>query len=282
MRDKKRGGMATELTRSASNAFSLTQEGRAVWAARDRLPLPLDYRRVLGAVEYGSHIEVIRSQLARFSRGQVDEWIGEFQAKGLIQGTRVERHFDLDELAREPKSAPIEPEDRVESERIYSLVDISLSSLGVYIATERAQWWPNLRKSPAETRALVVEDDPDQAAVALRRIGAGGYRVQAVEDVASLYGFLKQGERPHAIFLDVNLPDGDGFEVLQTLRRHPAYAFLPIVMLTAKTDPEDVLRGLMLGADAYVTKSYGPNTLDYVLRYVLRQEAPGISAETAH
>jgi CheY-like chemotaxis protein len=272
-----------QMTRKTSQqTFGLTKEGRAVWAARGTLPLPLDYRRVLGAVEYGSHIEVIRSQLSRFTPEQVDQWIAEFQAKGLIQAAPAGRHCDLDELAREPKTAPIEPEDVAESESIYSLVDISLSRLGVYVATDRARWWPDSAKRPGETRALVLEDDPDQAAVAVRRIKAAGYQPQAVENVASLYGFLKDREPPDAIFLDVNLPDGDGFQVLQTLRRHPSYAFLPVVMLTARTELPDVVRGLVLGADAYVTKSYGPNTLDYVLRYVLRQEASGAQADTAH
>jgi DNA-binding response OmpR family regulator len=82
---------------------------------------------------------------------------------------------------------------------------------------------------------------------------------------------LQQGA-PDAIFLDIGLPDGDGFEVLATLRQHPSFALLPIVMLTVKSEPEDVAKGLTLGADGYITKPYGKNTLDYVLRYVMKQE----------
>src|SRR3954470_21249922 len=52
-----------------------------------------------------------------------------------------------------------------------------------------------------------------------------------------------------------------------------SYALLPIAMPTAKADLKDATRGLMLGADGYVPKSYGPNTLDYFLRYVFGQEA---------
>jgi CheY-like chemotaxis protein len=74
------------------------------------------------------------------------------------------------------------------------------------------------------------------------------------------------------------LPDGDGFDVLAALRQHPAYALLAIVMVTAKTEPENIAKGLALGADAYVTKPYGTNTLDYVLRYVLQQELPDAAA----
>lgn len=265
-----------------TKTFTLSKEGRAVWAARGSMPLPLDYRRVLGVVEYGAHIEVIRSQLARFTPRQVDDWIAEFEARGLIESTPRQSSPDLAELARDLKAPPMEPEDVAESERVHSLVDISLSRLGVYIATDREKWWPRSGKKSSETNPLVVEDDPDQAAVALRRIKAAGYRPQAVESVASLHRFLGECGSPDAIFLDVDLPDGNGFEVLQALRRHPSYAFLPVVMLTARTELKDVVRGLMLGADGYVTKSYGPNTLDYVLRYVLRQELTGTQAELTH
>ena len=81
-----------------------------------------------------------------------------------------------------------------------------------------------------------------------------------------------QKRTPDAIFLDIGLPDGDGFDVLATLRQHPSCAPLPIILLTAKSEPEDVAKGLALGADGYVTKPYGKNTLDYVLRYVMKQE----------
>jgi DNA-binding response OmpR family regulator len=89
--------------------------------------------------------------------------------------------------------------------------------------------------------------------------------------VKALYHRL-QRRVPDALFLDIGLPDGDGFEVLASLRRNPAYADLPIIMLTVRTEPEDIARGLSLGADGYITKPYGRNTLDYVLRYMLKQE----------
>jgi DNA-binding response OmpR family regulator len=70
------------------------------------------------------------------------------------------------------------------------------------------------------------------------------------------------------------LPDGDGLEVLTALRQHPSFALVPIIMVTAKAEAENVAKGLALGADAYVTKPYGSNALEYALRYVLQQELP--------
>jgi DNA-binding response OmpR family regulator len=69
------------------------------------------------------------------------------------------------------------------------------------------------------------------------------------------------------------LPDGDGFEVLAKMRRHQALGSLPIVLLTAKTDPADIGKGLALGADGYITKPYTRNLLADVIRRVLKLEA---------
>jgi len=152
-----------------------------------------------------------------------------------------------------------------------SFADTSLTRLGAYVNYERvAKRTPSL-KTVAETIALVVEDDPDQLALAVLRLNAAGYATQTADSVRSLYHRL-QRRVPDAIFLDIGLPDGDGFEVLASLRRNPAYVDLPIIMLTVRTEPEDIARGLQLGADGYITKPYGRNTLDYVLRYLLKQE----------
>jgi DNA-binding response OmpR family regulator len=152
-----------------------------------------------------------------------------------------------------------------------SFADTSLTRLGAYVNYERISKRAPSAKTVSETIALVVEDDPDQLALAVLRLNAAGYATQTADSVKALH-YRLQRRVPDAIFLDIGLPDGDGFEVLASLRRNPAYADLPIIMLTVRTEPEDIARGLSLGADGYITKPYGRNTLDYVLRYMLKQE----------
>jgi DNA-binding response OmpR family regulator len=77
---------------------------------------------------------------------------------------------------------------------------------------------------------------------------------------------------PDLLLLDIELPDGDGFEVLSRLRKHPSLNALPIVLLTAKNDAADIGKGLVLGADGYVTKPYTKNILADVIRRVLKQD----------
>ena len=250
--------------------FRLTSEGLAIWRMQGSVPLPLDYRRILGLVDYSGHVEVIRSRLARLPAYAVDALLADFEGMRLIERGAA-KIPTLAELAREARIPPIEPEDYATYNDDSLYVDTSLSRLGVYVATDRVQGRDRCLKRPREMVVLHVEDDPDQRALAARRLGAAGYPVTSVEGVRACYEFLEHNT-PDAMFLDINMPDGDGFEVLSVLRRHPSFSFLPIVMLTARDAREDIAKGLAFGADGYVTKSYGPNTLDYVLRYVLQQE----------
>jgi DNA-binding response OmpR family regulator len=77
---------------------------------------------------------------------------------------------------------------------------------------------------------------------------------------------------PDLLLLDVILPDGDGFEVLSKMRRHPALGSMPIVMLTVRNEPGDIGRGLALGADGYITKPYTKKILTEVISRVLKRE----------
>lgn len=256
--------------------YRLTSEGRSLWSRRNELALSEEQRRILGLVEDCGHMEVIRGRLARYSDQVVERWLTEFEAINLIKAVSA-RPPTLSEIARKVKPPQLDEADRALYADEAELADISLSRLGIYVSHERVRHRPQSRKPPRDTVALVVEDDPDQLALAVLRLTNAGYRTHAVETVKALFEALKK-PAPDAIFLDVLLPDGNGFDVLTTLRRHPFYALLPIVMLTVKAEPADVAKGLSLGADAYVTKPYGRNTLDYVLRYVLNQPAPAYAS----
>ena len=252
--------------------YRLTAEGRSLWGRRSKLPLPLDYRRILGLVDFSGHPEVIRSHLARHPALLVERWLSEFEAMRLIESISP-KDVSLAELSRSTEPPPVEAEDLRATDAEVTFADISLSRLGVYVAYDRISSRPEFRKAPRDTVALIVEDDPDQLALAVLRLTAGGFAVQTADSVKALYAYLEKS-KPDAIFLDIGLPDGDGFAVLAALRRHPDTTLLPVIMLTVRNEPEDVAKGLALGADGYITKPYGRNTLDYALRYVLKQAVP--------
>jgi len=146
-----------------------------------------------------------------------------------------------------------------------------IANKGAYLSAERLKYAPSPTRAPAETFLLVVEDDPDQAALAELRVAAAGYKVALVATAEGMTKALKQTV-PDLLLLDVMLPDGDGFDILGNLRRHPDYALMPIMMLTAKATPSDIERGLALGADGYVTKPYSKDVLGETSGRVLKRE----------
>jgi DNA-binding response OmpR family regulator len=78
---------------------------------------------------------------------------------------------------------------------------------------------------------------------------------------------------PDLVLLDVVLPDINGFEVLASLRRHPSFRQVPVIMLTGKATREAVLQGLAGGADGYVTKPFEPEALMNAVHTVLGKQA---------
>src|SRR4051812_28655583 len=200
--------------------FQLTPEGEALWSRRENVPLPLDYRRILGLVEFDGHRAVIRSHLAKHSTQTVDNWLAEFEALRLIESAPEPEERTLTELAEQKSPPPIETEDREQLEPEASFADMSLTRLGVYVNNERIANRTPRTKSPRGTVALIVEDDPDQLALAVLRLTTAGYPVKTADGVQALFKSLEEA-LPDAIFLDVVLPDGNGFDALAAIRRHP-------------------------------------------------------------
>src|SRR5947208_12654606 len=122
-------------------------------------------------------------------------------------------------------------------------------------------------------RILVVEDDPTLRLVLQDNLRSEGYDVEVAADGVS-------GVRnsraiiPDLIVLDLTLPDCDGFELLPVLRQSGQ---VPIIVLTARTQQAEKLKGLALGADDYITKPFDPEELLARVRAVLRRARPSIS-----
>ena len=118
---------------------------------------------------------------------------------------------------------------------------------------------------------LVVDDEPQIVEVVQDYLKQAGYRVLAARDGQTALT-LARHERPDLIVLDLMLPGGmDGLEVCRRLRRDPALADVPIIMLTARIAEADRLIGLALGADDYVTKPFSPREVVARVRAVLRR-----------
>ena len=109
-------------------------------------------------------------------------------------------------------------------------------------------------------KILVVDDEPDALEVLGFKLKEAGYIPIFAKDGSRAIAAARD-ERPALIVLDLMLPEVDGLEVCKILRRDPATAMIPIIMLTARAAEMDRVLGLELGADDYVTKPFSPREL---------------------
>ncbi len=117
---------------------------------------------------------------------------------------------------------------------------------------------------------LVAEDDPKQAELARRYLEHEGDAVVVVGDGRAALEEIRRNP-PDLMVLDLMMPRVDGLDVCRILRRE---SDLPVLMLTARTTEDDLLLGLDLGADDYLTKPYSPRELAARVRSLLRRTRP--------
>jgi len=125
---------------------------------------------------------------------------------------------------------------------------------------------------PGRRRILIAEDDSLMRELIRSRLCAAGYDAHTArsgrETIDRLFVV-----KPHAVVLDINLPDIDGFAVLEAMRDDLQEVAAPVLMLTARRSPEDVNRAVALGARDYLTKDTLESTLLPRLSRMLRAVA---------
>jgi two-component system phosphate regulon response regulator PhoB len=126
-------------------------------------------------------------------------------------------------------------------------------------------------------RILVVEDERDIAALVAYHLTREGYRVRTAEGGQEALE-AAAAERPDLMLLDLMLPGYSGYEVLTQMRREPTLSEVPVIVLTARREEADRVKGLELGADDYLTKPFSPRELVLRVAAVLRRaRAPAVA-----
>ena len=122
----------------------------------------------------------------------------------------------------------------------------------------------------ASKRVLIIDDDQalqNLVVMMLQRVGLQAW----VADTAIEGMEIMRTEDFGLLILDLMLPDMDGFEVLERLRKDQRFEKMPILILSARAETEAISRGFELGADGYLTKPYLPNSLTERVRTLLTQ-----------
>jgi two-component system phosphate regulon response regulator PhoB len=127
---------------------------------------------------------------------------------------------------------------------------------------------------------LIVEDERDIAELLQFHVAREGFQGQIVDSGRTALREVGR-QRPDLILLDLMLPDLDGLEVCRRLKRDEAAADIPVIIVSAKGEEADIVTGIELGADDYVTKPFSPRVLVARMRNVLRrQTVPAATSET--
>jgi two-component system, OmpR family, alkaline phosphatase synthesis response regulator PhoP len=128
----------------------------------------------------------------------------------------------------------------------------------------------------AKKEILVVDDEEDILELVTFNLTREGYSVRSASSGEKALDSVKR-EMPHLIILDLMLPGIDGLEVARRLKKDQGTEDIPIIMLTAKGEEADIVTGLELGADDYVTKPFSPRVLTARVKTVLRRKMEGPS-----
>lgn len=129
-------------------------------------------------------------------------------------------------------------------------------------------------------RILIVDDEPDIVALVVYHLAKAGYRVSSASTGPDAVAVARR-ERPALVVLDLMLPGMSGFDVLRDLRGDAATANVAVIMLTARRDEPDRIKGLSLGADDYLTKPFSPQELVLRVQAILRRTAMSGMADDA-
>ena len=121
------------------------------------------------------------------------------------------------------------------------------------------------------SRIYVVEDDESISALIAAVLSAAGHEVRTMESGEALEKLVSAGETPDLLLLDIMLPGKDGLQLLSEWKARPSTSAIPCIILSAKGEELDKVRGLEMGAEDYITKPFGVLELQARVKTALRR-----------
>jgi len=232
-------------------------------------PLAADELELLILVDGQSTVDAITRRLRAVKPDAVERIFRELLARGLV--AHSVRH-DADSLdftsffsvkAEPSETAMAEAGSEASSGTTY------LQKQGYYVRIARSATRKRTLAAGEKLPVIVVEDEENLGKLLKTYLHLEGFDARVATNRAEIVAELRRPPLPQLVLLDVMLPDADGFDILAAIRRHPALSAVPVVMLTAKSTRESVLKGLAGGADGYITKPFEIDVLMKAVRSVL-------------
>ena len=254
------------------------------------------FLRLMAQIDGERDLKGLRGAMPNLSAEDIGLWTRELERQGMIERPRqatlnnsgsfeYEGALDMTKddafnqtveqirlsLKREQPQA--EERELTTSARLVAIESDSttraISEKGFFAFPSRSGEGDAVQAKPADFLVLIVEDDPVQAHMTQTIVSRDGYQTAVAADGNGLLGYLKSPRRPDLILLDVELPGGNGFDFLEKMRNHLNYKTQRVIMLTSRSERSDIARGILLGANGYVTKPYKPELLRGAIRQTL-------------
>lgn len=130
----------------------------------------------------------------------------------------------------------------------------------------------------SKLKVLLIEDEEDIASLIQLQAELAGYKVVVEHDGLNGWRAVER-EKPDLIILDIMLPGQNGLDVCRKIKAHSEYKNIPVIMISARGEELDIVLGLELGADDYVTKPFSPKVLLSRIRAVLRRGTEPVKNE---
>jgi CheY-like chemotaxis protein len=169
--------------------------------------------------------------------------------------------------AKSPAAAKAPAAEKVVLDPDFRIGISKLEPDGFYVAIARRG--SGTAESAAGNKVMFVEDEPVTNAVLKKVLTTDGFEAHGAFDAAGLGTLLKQFGLPDIILLDIELPNVSGLQILSRVRKHPKMRAIPVVMVTSRAEMSDVVRGMSLGANGYLSKPVAVESLRAILRQVL-------------
>lgn len=170
--------------------------------------------------------------------------------------------FSEETKVKEPETTP-QQHKQLSEEAVIG--ESKLTSNGYFVRINKSA--PSRKPQRTPPAVLVVEDDTVTATLISRVLEANGFTVQHAANRNGIVAGLKAS--PDLVILDVLMPDANGFDILNRIRQHGVLKDLPVLMLTSLGALDDILKGLRLGANGYLTKPAKSKALLDAIRTVL-------------
>jgi CheY-like chemotaxis protein len=237
-----------------------------------RTSLPARELEVLVLIDGHSTVAQIIRSARGTARDAVLETIGKLRDAGLVRVSSESLYgaIDAGDFFRAKTAHAATPGDDAEAAAGVS----SLQHKGYYVSIARRAGEAPSRVEGRKLSVLVIEDELHLAKLLGTYLRLEDFAPRSAGNRETILAELRKPEPLDLVLLDVVLPDADGFDVLASMRGHPRFKSVPVIMLTAKATREAVLMGLRRGADGYITKPFEVEVLMRAVKTVLGLEGP--------